>query len=97
MQRRIIGFHQDEEQHWVADLECGHAQHVRHEPPLQTRPWVLEEETRRQHLGTTLDCLLCEAPPAADEGRAARAREAYEDARLRGLCEDGAEEAARGE
>lgn len=22
--RRIIGFHRDDEQHWVADLECGH-------------------------------------------------------------------------
>ena len=33
MQRTIIGFHQDEAQEWVADLECGHQQHVRHTPP----------------------------------------------------------------
>ena len=26
--RKIVGFHQDEERHWVADLECGHTQHV---------------------------------------------------------------------
>ncbi len=33
MQRTIIGFHQDATQEWVADLECGHQQHVRHTPP----------------------------------------------------------------
>jgi hypothetical protein len=38
MQRKIIGFHQDEEQDWVADLECGHQQHVRHTPPWLNRP-----------------------------------------------------------
>ena len=40
MKRRITGFHEDEEGHWVAELECGHAQHVRHDPPWQSRPWV---------------------------------------------------------
>ena len=29
MDKRIVGFHQDEEAHWVAELECGHNQHVR--------------------------------------------------------------------
>ncbi|MCP9494848.1 MAG: DUF3565 domain-containing protein [Pyrinomonadaceae bacterium MAG19_C2-C3] len=38
MKSKILGFHQDEEQHWVADLECGHTQHVRHNPPLSVRP-----------------------------------------------------------
>jgi hypothetical protein len=33
MERLIVGFHQDEEKHWVAQLECGHNQHVRHQPP----------------------------------------------------------------
>ncbi len=83
MQRRIVAFHQDMEQHWVADLECGHTQHVRHEPPLMTRLWVLEAHTRAEHLGTLLDCLLCDA----------QAR--YDDARQRGLCHEGAVEAAR--
>ena len=50
MQRRITGFRQDEEQHWVAELECGHSQHVRHDPPWQVREWVLAEATRREHL-----------------------------------------------
>lgn len=33
MQQRITGFHLDEENHWVAELECGHFQHTRHDPP----------------------------------------------------------------
>jgi SAM-dependent methyltransferase len=65
-QRRIVGFHQDAERHWVADLECGHTQHVRHEPPLTNRPWVLSEAGRSSHLGTTLACRRCaEAAGAA--------------------------------
>ena len=39
MQRKITGFHLDEEGHWVAELECGHNQHVRHDPPYVERPW----------------------------------------------------------
>ncbi len=63
--RRIVGYHQDEERHWVADLECGHTQHVRHEPPLQSRPWVLTEAGRASRLGLTLDCLPCDEEAAA--------------------------------
>ncbi|HJR63078.1 MAG TPA: DUF3565 domain-containing protein [Gemmatimonadaceae bacterium] len=59
--RRIVGFHQDDEQHWVADLECGHTQHVRHDPPWQQRPWVTTEAGRTQHLGMLLQCLHCAA------------------------------------
>ncbi len=57
--RRIIGFHQDDEQHWVADLECGHTQHVRHDPPWQNRPWVITEAGRAPFLGTLLECVKC--------------------------------------
>lgn len=65
MDRRIVGFHQDEEEHWVAELECGHNQHVRHTPPWMNRPWVLTEEGRNGMLGFVLDCRKCEAgtPP----------------------------------
>jgi hypothetical protein len=62
MDRRITGFHQDEQGHWVAELECGHGQHVRHDPPWQNRPWVLTEETRRRFLGVVLNCVLCDEP-----------------------------------
>ncbi len=60
MKRRIVGFHRDEEGHWVADLECGHGQHVRHNPPWVNRPWVTSEEGRAAALGAELDCKRCE-------------------------------------
>ncbi|MER3425104.1 MAG: DUF3565 domain-containing protein [Nitrospiraceae bacterium] len=60
MNQPIIGYHQDEHGDWVADLACGHGQHVRHQPLLVTRPWVLTEKGRRQHLGQTLNCKKCE-------------------------------------
>lgn len=59
MLQAIVGFHQDEEQHWVADLACGHAQHVRHDPPWQNRPWVMTEAGRKDKLGAELNCLKC--------------------------------------
>lgn len=60
MIQRIVGFHQDEEGDWIADLACGHGQHVRHQPPLTTRPWVLTEVGRSGRLGQVLNCLKCE-------------------------------------
>lgn len=60
MNRKIVDFHQDEEGDWVADLECGHTQHVRHDPPWQLRPWVVSEDGRRSRLGTELNCKLCD-------------------------------------
>ena len=57
--RRITGFHTDDEGHWVAELDCGHGQHVRHEPPMVTRPWVLTPEGRARYLGTELQCVRC--------------------------------------
>jgi hypothetical protein len=60
--RKIIGFHQDELGDWVADLECGHSQHVRHNPPWENRPWVVSESTRAERIGTELQCVLCASP-----------------------------------
>jgi len=60
MQRAIVGFRQDETGAWVAELGCGHSQHVRHEPPWQNRPWVTSEQGRCAQLGTPLDCGYCE-------------------------------------
>jgi tellurite methyltransferase len=60
MQRTMTGFHRDAEGHWVAELACGHAQHVRHQPPFWLRPWVLTEEGRAERLGQTLDCAPCD-------------------------------------
>jgi hypothetical protein len=83
MEKRILGFHQDTLGDWVAELECGHQQHVRHDPPWQMRPWVLEETTRRERVNTTLPCRLCDEI------------QMYEDARMQGLCHDGAGEVLR--
>ena len=60
MLQKIINFHQDEENHWVADLECGHTQHTRHNPPLSNRPWVLNKEGRDSKLGIQLNCHICD-------------------------------------
>ncbi|HEU4685175.1 MAG TPA: DUF3565 domain-containing protein [Nitrospira sp.] len=60
MNQPIIGYHRDEHGDWVADLLCGHKQHVRHHPPFVMRPWVLTEAGRASRLGTMLDCRQCE-------------------------------------
>ncbi|MCH7384344.1 DUF3565 domain-containing protein [Acinetobacter dispersus] len=60
MQQAIVGFHLDEEGHYVADLACGHGQHVRHDPPWQNRPWVLTKQGRKEKLGVMLECKKCE-------------------------------------
>ncbi|MGH8014359.1 MAG: DUF3565 domain-containing protein [Candidatus Binataceae bacterium] len=59
MDRKIAGFHQDAEGDWVAELECGHTQHVRHQPPFQLRPWVITAEGRRSRIGVELYCKEC--------------------------------------
>ena len=59
MNRQIVGFHLDKEHHWVAELECWHTQHVRHEPPWQHRPWVMTDKGRQSRLGSTLECRRC--------------------------------------
>ncbi|MGB0911345.1 MAG: DUF3565 domain-containing protein [Nitrospirales bacterium] len=60
MKQAIIGYHQDEEHDWVADLACGHGQHVRHNPPWSNRPWVVTIEGRTAHLGEILNCKRCD-------------------------------------
>jgi len=60
MKQAIVGFHQDDEQHWVAELACGHNQHVRHDPPWVNRPWVVSIEGRTATLGKMLACRKCE-------------------------------------
>ena len=62
MNRRITGYHLDDEGHWVAELECGHQQHVRHNPPWVNRPWVTTAQGRTAALGAALDCNKCDSP-----------------------------------
>jgi tellurite resistance-related uncharacterized protein len=60
VQRNISGFVQDEQRDWVALLDCGHRQHVRHKPPFVSRPWVETAEGRSAQIGAPLDCPLCD-------------------------------------
>ena len=60
MKQRITDFEKDDEGHWRAILACEHRQHVRHDPPLTTRTWVLTEEGRASRIGFELDCKRCD-------------------------------------
>ncbi len=60
MKQGIVGYHLDDEGDWVAELGCGHFQHVRHNPPMVSRPWVLTEEGREEMLGYSLECKKCD-------------------------------------
>jgi hypothetical protein len=66
MRQPITGFHQDDERHWVAELACGHFQHVRHVPPWINRPWVTTPQGRERALGRMLECRKCDAGAPAD-------------------------------
>lgn len=60
MDQCIVGFHLDDQQDWVAELACGHNQHVRHNPPWSSRPWVVTPQGRQAALGRVLSCRKCE-------------------------------------
>jgi len=60
MKQTIIGFHTDQENHWVAQLACEHFQHVRHNPPWMNRLWVTTDEGRETMLGYQLNCIKCD-------------------------------------
>jgi tellurite methyltransferase len=57
--RTITGFHQDDVGDWVAELSCFHNQHVRHRPPFQLRPWVVNADDRAARVGGPLECPPC--------------------------------------
>ncbi|RJG48745.1 DUF3565 domain-containing protein [Motilimonas pumila] len=59
MPQAICGYHLDEKHDWVAELACGHFQHVRHQPPFIQRPWVMTEAGRTSMLGFSLGCIKC--------------------------------------
>ena len=72
MQRAVSGYHQDAGGDWVAELSCGHGQHIRHRPPFLLREWVLDVEGRDARLGTPLDCPLCDRAELPDGLRLVR-------------------------
>jgi len=59
MKHSITGFTRDKHGDWVAQLSCGHAQHMRHDPPFVNRPWVLTAEGRQTRLGEVVDYVRC--------------------------------------
>jgi hypothetical protein len=101
MYQRIQAFHQDSEGHWVADLECGHGQHMRHDPPMTDRPWVLTAQGRAERVGQSLQCKRCDEAGLEVARRTVEAcretlKAEYEEAGIRGLCEEGRFEVAVG-
>lgn len=66
VRRTIIGFHRDEESHWVADLDCGHAQHIRHDPPFFSRSWVMTTTGRESRMGSEWECGWCDSKTIPD-------------------------------
>lgn len=66
-EQSMVGYHTDDENHWVAELACGHFQHVRHDPPMVTRPWVLTEDGRKSMLGYKLNCKKCDRNEPKDQ------------------------------
>jgi len=67
--RHIIDYHLDAKSDWVAVLECGHFQHVRHDPPWINRPWVATPEGRASMLGQVLACRKCDDNAPLDRKR----------------------------
>ena len=66
MKSPIVDFHQDAENHWVAELACGHFQHVRHNPPWVSRLWVVSVAGRQSMLGHELSCKKCDLGAPTD-------------------------------
>jgi hypothetical protein len=55
----VLNFTQDAAGDWVAVLSCGHTQHLRHDPPWQSRAWVLDPAQRRRRIGKSFACGWC--------------------------------------
>ena len=67
MRQAINGFHRDDESVWVAELACGHFQHVPHDPPWTVRPWTKSAAGRESMIGFELDCKKCDRNEPADQ------------------------------
>ena len=67
MNQPIVGYHVDAHGDWVAELACGHFQHVRHDPPWTNRPWTQTPAGRASALGQVLPCRKCDQGAPADK------------------------------
>jgi len=79
MMRSIVAFATDVDGDWMARLDCGHNQHVRHNPPFTERPWVTSKEGRAGMLGQQLDCVRCDAFEFPDAASAYKRTDEFTD------------------
>ncbi|MGA8295791.1 MAG: DUF3565 domain-containing protein [Acidimicrobiales bacterium] len=82
VERAIVGFHADDMGDWVAELSCLHNQHVRHRPPFLERSWVVSEVERTAHLGSVIDCPLCDRAELPDDLAIARTAGPFDQASI---------------
>lgn len=59
--RRIISLELESEGTCVASLDCGHTRHIRHRPPLENYPWILDPAQRDARVGERIECGRCDA------------------------------------
>ncbi|MGD8863410.1 MAG: DUF3565 domain-containing protein [Myxococcales bacterium] len=74
----IVDYHRDEDGVWVADLDCGHGRHIRHQPPFQNAAWVTTAAGRTEKLGAPLPCVLCRMPRMPPCARVYRSTPTYD-------------------
>ena len=60
VERAIVGFERDEAGDWVALLDCGHRQHVRHRRPGMSVPGSSPSRGGRGGSGSPLECRACD-------------------------------------
>lgn len=59
MHQAITGYSQDDEGHWMAKLDCGHHEQMRHDLPKANNAWVLTKAGRDDKVGVVLICSNC--------------------------------------
>lgn len=44
----------------ITTLDCGHRRHIRHRPPLESHPWILDPAGRAARVGQRIECGRCD-------------------------------------
>lgn len=58
--RRILSITLEAADSGVAALDCGHRRHIRHRPPLERHPWLLDPAERDARVGQRIECARCD-------------------------------------
>lgn len=89
MERTILAFETDEEGEWRVRLDCGHARHLRHDPPREYRPDLSDPEARRAAIGRSIDCGRCSQRLLPDGARRYKSTPVFTEATVpKGLLKD---------